>query len=119
MSNKNTCCYNLVNEDNTPNGPQEDRVRQWFFTCNCKSSHSCNCEAKMKLNILLVLDHPHESLPPTQSQPHLIIEFIEFTYYDDRFSLDVTTKETKYDISIKNIICQGWQVEPLITLSWC
>lgn len=79
----------------------------------------CNCEAKMKLNILLVLDHPHESLPPTQSQPHLIIQFIEFTYYDDRFSLDVTTKETKYDISINNIICQGWQVEPLITLSWC
>jgi hypothetical protein len=42
---------------------------------------------------------------------------IEFTYYNDRFSIEaLKRKTTKYQPFINNIAIQGWNVTPLIVL---
>jgi hypothetical protein len=51
--------------------------------------------------------------PPENPTP----KFIEFTYYNDRLSIEVLKRETtKYQPFINNIAIQGWVVGPIIVL---
>jgi hypothetical protein len=48
----------------------------------------------------------------------LTVQFIEFTYCNDRYSPDkINEKTTKYEGLIENIKARGWKVDPLMVLS--
>jgi hypothetical protein len=48
----------------------------------------------------------------------LVIQFIEFTFCNDRFSLDtIDLKNTKYQPLIATLQSQSWNVAPLMVLT--
>jgi hypothetical protein len=65
--------------------------------------------------------HPksfYNAEPPQEPNPTLTVQFIEFTYYNDRYSPDkIQEKIDKYLGLINDIKARGWNVDPLITLT--
>jgi hypothetical protein len=58
--------------------------------------------------------HPNTSI----NRHSLTVQFIEFTYCNDRFSLEkIQEKTEKYQELINDIKARGWNVDPLITLT--
>jgi hypothetical protein len=61
---------------------------------------------------------PYQSDPPTEINPNLTIQFIEFTYCNDRFSPETfEAKTNKYNPLIASITARGWKVDPLIVIT--
>jgi hypothetical protein len=87
------------------------------FLCEfvCGRDH---CNARFKPDLLCVRELPYQSTPPTFPADNLTIQFIEFTYTNDKFSQDtINNKIQKYQPLINNIIQQGWKVDPLLVIS--
>jgi hypothetical protein len=63
--------------------------------------------------------HPQPPIEPPQEPNHtLTVQFIEFTYCNDKYSPDkIQEKTDKYLGLINNIKARGWNVDPLITLT--
>ena len=60
---------------------------------------------------------PHINFLATISLTHTV-QFIEFTYYHDRFPEQALIhKHTNYDLLINNIQNQGWKTNPLNTFT--
>jgi hypothetical protein len=56
--------------------------------------------------------------PPEAPMPEITIQFIEFTYCNDRFFAEtLERKTTKYQLLINNIKARGWNAAPLIVLA--
>ena len=56
--------------------------------------------------------------PPAEPNENLTIQFIEFTYCNDRILDDTITRKTKkYKPLIDNIINRGWKMDPLIVIT--
>jgi hypothetical protein len=56
--------------------------------------------------------------PPSDIDPNLTIQFIEFTYCNDRFSPEtLEAKNSKYKPLIDSIAARGWKVDPLIIIT--
>jgi hypothetical protein len=73
---------------------------------------------RLKLDILILLNHSYNNPSPSQPTPNVTIQFIEFTYCNDRFPTEkVTGKETKYAPLIRAIQNRGWNVAPLIVIT--
>jgi len=78
----------------------------------------CHCNAQLKPDILCVLGHPYNYPPPVAPTPAITIQYIEFTYCNDRFPAETINRTTtKYQPLIDNLISNGWQVAPLIVLA--
>ena len=69
--------------------------------------------------ISFVLEDYHNQMPPpTDIDPNLTIQFIEFTYCNDRFSPEtIEAKNSKYRPLIDSIAARGWKVDPLIIIT--
>ena len=105
----NACTYNVLLRENT--------IPTWLLPCTCKTQR-CHCNARLKPDILCILGHPYNSPPPEAPTPAITIQFIEFTYCNDKFSAETRErKTTKYQPLINNIITGGWNVAPLIVLA--
>jgi hypothetical protein len=99
------------------NLPPENTVPPWLLPCICFTSR-CNCNAKYKPDILCVQGLPHLSPPPLTIDPSLTIQFIEFTYTNDRYPEDkINTKINKYQPLIDDIKLRGWNIKPLMVIS--
>jgi hypothetical protein len=62
--------------------------------------------------------HPYSAEPPNQPNPTLTIQFIEFTYYNHRYSQDkIDENKIKYEGLIEDIKARGWKVDPLLVLT--
>ena len=97
--------------------PQENTVPTWLLPCTCNTQR-CSCNARLKPDIICLLGHPYNSPPPDAPTPTITIQFIEFTYCNDRFSVETRERKlTKYQPLIDNIIARGWNVAPLIVLA--
>jgi hypothetical protein len=59
--------------------------------------------------------YPYQNGPPTNIDQSLTIQFIEFTYYNDRFSPEAKTN--KYKPLVENIAALGWKIDPLIVIT--
>ena len=60
----------------------------------------------------------HQTQTPISPSINHTVQFIEFTYYHDRFPEQARThKHTKYDPLIRNIQNNGWKTNPLITIT--
>jgi hypothetical protein len=55
-----------------------------LLPCTCPNK-PCQCNAKLKPDILLVINHPHDKHPPPNPILEITIQFIEFTYCYDHF----------------------------------
>jgi hypothetical protein len=83
--------------------PPDNTVPPWLLPCICQSPR-CHCAARLKPDILCVRGVPYNHDPPHQPSPNVLIQYIEFTYCNDRFSLDrIASKQAKYDSLHNNI----------------
>jgi len=105
--------YTLMNAG-TFNNPQENTLPPWLLPCSCVRQR-CHCNARFKPNILCVKGLPYHSNPPTNLDNNFTIQFIEFTYSNNRFLQEtIDNKIQKYQPLINSIMAQGWIVDPLI-----
>ncbi len=117
MSTYKSRCYTLMNAGTFNNNPPENTVPTWLLPCTCINLR-CQCNARLKPDILCIKGLPYKNTPPTLPQDHLTIQFIEFTYTNDRFSQDtINTKITKYQALLNDIITLGWKVDPIIIIT--
>jgi hypothetical protein len=117
QANKNTRFFTLANAGTINNQPPDHTVPEWLLTCTC-SQTKCQCQAKLKPDILCIIGAHNQSPTPILPSPNHTIQFIEFTYCHDRFPGEALThKHTKYDPLINTIQSKGWKVNPLITIT--
>ena len=99
------------------NNPQENTVPTWLLPCTCEQQR-CHCNARFKPDILCIKELPHQSTPPLHPTDILTIQFIEFTYTNDRFSYDtINNKIQKYQPLNNDITQQGWKIDPLLVIT--
>ena len=97
--------------------PQENTVPAWLLPCTCNTQR-CHCNARLKPDLLCVIGHPYNSTPPEAPTQEITIQYIEFTYCNDRFSAETLERKTmKYQPLIDNLTTRGWKVAPLIVLA--
>jgi hypothetical protein len=119
ISNTESRCYILMNAGKTDEQTQENTVPHWLLPCICNNqTQRCQCNARLRPDILCIRNHPYNAEPPNQPMPDLIVKFIEFTYCNDRYSPEKIDKKTvKYDGLIEDIKARGWKVDPLLVLT--
>ena len=99
------------------NNPQENTVPNWLLPCTCRTQR-CHCNARFRPDILCVKGLPYQNVPPTTTDQNLTIQFIEFTYCNDRFSPEtLEAKANKYRPLIESIAARGWNIDPLIVIT--
>ena len=99
------------------NNPQENTVPPWLLPCTCETQQ-CHCNARLKPDILCVRGLPYNDPPPDHVKHEYTIQFIEFTYCNDRFSpITIENKIAKYQPLIDDITSLGWKVDPLIVIT--
>ena len=119
ISSKHSRCYILMNAGTFNDKPPENTVPHWLLPCIC-GLQRCHCNARFKPDIICIKGLPYQANPPNNPENNLKIQFIEFTYYNDGFSLETITRKTeKYQPLIDHITNRGWIVEPLMVITTC
>ena len=85
ISSEKSRCYTLMNSGTYNDNPQENTVPNWLLPCTC-GTQRCYCNSRFRLDILCVKGLPYQNEPPTNIDQTLTIQFIEFTYCNDKFS---------------------------------
>jgi len=117
ISSEKSRCYILMNAGTFNNTPQENTVPNWLLPCTC-GTQRCHCNSRFRPDILCVRGLQYQNDPPTDINPNLTIQFIEFTYCNDRFSPEtLEAKNNKYKPLIDSIAARGWKVDPLIIIT--
>jgi hypothetical protein len=108
-----------MNAGKTDDQPQENTVPHWLLPCTCyNQTNRCQCNAKLRPDILCIRNHPYNAEPPNQPNPALTVQFIEFTYCNDRYSPNkIDEKTIKYNRLIEDIKARGWKVDPFLVLT--
>jgi hypothetical protein len=119
ISNTTSHCFILVNAGKTDGQAHENTVPNWLLPCSCNNqTQRCQCNAKLRPDILCIQNHPYNAKPPQGPNPTLTVQFMEFTYCNDRYSPDkIQEKTNKYLGLINDIKARDWNVDPLITLT--
>ena len=117
QANKNTIFYTLTNAGNTNNKPPKQTIPDWLIKSKCPQQ-TCNCQAKLRPDILYIIGAPNHTQTPILPSPTLTTQFIEFTYCHDKYSEQALThKHIKYDPLINTIQTNGWKTNPLDTIT--
>ena len=74
------------------NNPPVNTVPSWLLPCVC-GLQRCNCNARFKPDILCVKGLPYQPSPPTEPNDTLTIQFIEFTYCNDRIPYEIINRK--------------------------
>ena len=99
------------------NDPPENTVPSWILPCVC-GQQRCHCNARFKPDLLCVKGLPYQSSPPIEPNDNLTIQFIEFTYCNDRIPDEtINRKIEKYKPLMDNIANKGWKIDPLIVIT--
>ena len=97
--------------------PQENTVPNWLLPCTC-GTQRCHCNSQFRPDILCIKGLPCLTELPTTIDQTLTIQFIEFTYCNDRYSSEtLEAKANKYKPLIENISALGWKIDPLIVIT--
>ena len=97
--------------------PPENTIPPWLLPCTC-NNFRCHCNARFRPDILSVCGIHYLDEPPIQPAPHIIIQFIEFTYTNDRFSHEkILEKTQKYAPLLKDIRNRSWNAPNLIVIT--
>ena len=117
VSSKHSRCFIRMNAGTFNESTPENTIPPWLLPCTC-GLQRCHCNARFEPDIICVKGLPYQTNSPTTLENSLKIQFIEFTYYNDRFlSETITCKTEKYQPLIDNITNRGWNVEPLIVIT--
>ena len=117
VSSKHCRCYILMNVGTFNDKPPENTVPPWLLLYTC-GLQRCHYNARFKPNIICVKGLPYQTDLPNNPENNHEIQFIEFTYCNDRFSLKTITRKTKkYQPLINHITNRGWNVKPLIVIT--
>ena len=82
----------------------------WLLSCTCYENR-WECLVWLHPNIICILGTTLDSSPPSFPSPHHIILFIQFTYYNHRFSKEVAKiKLKKYAPLLHTIGTHRWLV---------
>jgi hypothetical protein len=108
-----------MNAGKTYGQAQENTVPHWLLPCTCSNlTQRCQCNTKLRPDILCIRNHPYNADPPNQPNPTISVQFIEFTYCNDRYSPDkINDKTVKYEGLLESIKARGWKVDPLLVLT--
>jgi hypothetical protein len=86
ISNTKSRCFTLMNARKFNGKPQENTIPNWLLPCSCNTqSNRCQCNARIRPNILCIRNLLFNSEPPPGPQYNLTIQFIEFTYCNNRY----------------------------------
>ena len=97
--------------------PPENTVPNWLLPCTCYTTR-CQCNARLRPDLLCIKGLPYLNNPPDTIDPTLTIQFIEFTYTNDRYPEDkIAAKTNKYQPLLDTIQTLGWKVAPLLVIS--
>ena len=103
VSSKQSRCFILMNAGIYNNNLPENIVPPWLLPCTCRNQR-CHYNARVKLDLICIKRLSYQSNPSIGPDNNLKIQFIKFTYYNDRFTLEtITTKLEKYQPVIENI----------------
>src|SRR6202022_2347384 len=117
QAKKNTRVFTLTNAGNLPNQPQDQTIPDWLLQCIC-TQEPCQCQAKLRPYIMCIIGAPNQTQTPILPSPSHTVQFIEFTYCHDRFPEQAHThKHNKYDPLITTLRANGWNTNPLITVT--
>ena len=99
--------------------PSITHPKKTSFPIGYSLAHAVHKDAIVTLDldlISLVLEDYHTKMsPPTNIDPNLTMQFIEFIYCNDRFSPEtLKAKNNKYIPLIDSIAARGWKVNPLL-----
>src|ERR1700737_2635726 len=95
VASKKSSCYILMNAGTFNNNPPENIVPPCLLPCTCGQQRR-HCNARFKPYILCVKGVPYQSPPPIEANGNLTIQFIKFTYYNDRTPNDTIIIKQKY-----------------------
>ena len=109
ISNATSQCVILVNAGKQDGQTQENTVPNWLLPYSYNNQlQRCQCDARLRLDMLCICNHPYNAEPPQEPHHTLTIQFIEFTYYNDRYSPDkIQEKNDKYFRLINDIKARG------------
>jgi hypothetical protein len=94
ISNTKSRCFTPMNTGKFNGKPQENTLPNWLLPCSCNTqTNRCQYNARLRPDILCIQNLPYNSEPPTGPQHNLTIQFIEFTYYNDRYSPEKSKKK--------------------------
>ena len=117
LSSLKSRCYILMNAGSFNNNPKKNTVPTGLLPCTCGSLR-CHYNARLKPDILCIKRLPYQNTPPSTPTDHLTIQFIEFTYINDRFSQEtIDNKILKYQPPIDKLRLHRWKVDPLIVIT--
>ena len=117
QANKITRFFTLTNAGNLNNKPPDQTFPHWLLKSTCTQT-TCQCQAKIRLDILCIIGAPKQTLPPISPSLALIVEFIEFLYCHDIFpNQALTHNHTKYNPLINIIQKNEWKT-PHYHHSW-
>lgn len=93
FSSNKSRCYIFMSARTFNNNLQKNTVLLWLLPCIYKNQ-KCYYNVGFELDILCVSGWQYQYLSSTCIKLDLIIQYIEFTYFNNRFSLDTITIET-------------------------
>jgi hypothetical protein len=119
ISNIKSRCFILVNARKSNGQTQENTALNWLLPCSCNNqTQRCQCNARHRPDILCIRNHPYNVDPPQKPNHILPVQFIKFTYCNDKyFPNKIHEKTDKYLGLINDIKARDWNVDPLITLT--
>jgi hypothetical protein len=99
------------------NFPPYNIVPPWLLPCTCNTPRY-HCNARFKPDLLCVRGIPYQHPPPTTPTSSITIQFIEFTFCNDRFPTNaISRKINKYAPLLHDVQACGWQVALLMVLT--
>jgi hypothetical protein len=114
---KTSRCYILLNAGPYNGEAPQNIVPPWLLEYTYINTRY-HCLAKLKPDMLCVQDLPYQSNPPTTPDHNITIQFIEFTYCNDRFSPEtIAAKINKYQSLHDELQAQNWTVATLMVLT--
>ena len=91
---KHSRCYILMNACTFNDNPPEHMVPPWLLLYKCNLQR-CHCNARFKSDIICVKGLPYQTNSPNIPENNFKIQFIEFTYCNDKFLLKTITRKTE------------------------
>ena len=76
------------------NDPPENTITPWLLPCMC-GQQRCHYNARFKPYLLCVKGLPYQSPAPTIPNENLAIQFMEFTYCNDKIPDETIMRKIK------------------------
>jgi hypothetical protein len=96
--------------------PPKNIVPPWLLPCTYIYQRY-QCYARFKPDILCVQGIPYQENPPLHPTPNITIQYVEFTYCNNKFSVEkVDSKVARFQPFLSSIQARGWNVAPIMVI---